>query len=117
MAVKLDDKYHLTLKSDVFQYGQILGCLITGQDVEKYPNDVDKWELTYKEIEDKYASSESMMDFLYVSCLSPDIASRLSFSRIVNELFLSDDETNIPLFEGTNLEEFKEYQQRLINHK
>ncbi|KAK8839246.1 hypothetical protein M9Y10_032175 [Tritrichomonas musculus] len=115
MASRLDDKYHLTLKSDVFQYGQIIGCLLSGKDVEVYPNDVDKWDLTYDQIYQSYESTEKMIEMLYVFCLSPDLASRPSFSKIVNDMFLSDDDSNIPVFDGTNLEEFKEYRQRLIN--
>lgn len=118
MATPFDDnRYHLTLKSDVFQYGQIIGCLLTGKDVEQYPNGIDKWQYTYEQISQEKSESDSMIDYLYISCLSPNESERHPFSVIVNEMFLSEDEGNIPVFEGTDLKEFKEYQQRLINHK
>lgn len=116
MVNRVDGQYHLSLKSDVFQYGQIIKCLLTGKDVERYPDGTNDWSLIYSEISD-VADDISNIEYLYITCLSPVLAERYSFSEIVNKMFLSEDEKEIPVFEGTNLDEFKEYRERLINHK
>ncbi|OHS94377.1 hypothetical protein TRFO_39441 [Tritrichomonas foetus] len=104
-----DGLYHLSLKSDVFQFGQIIKYLLTNQAPQYSELDLENWESEFNKELDIYNEMGNIGQLLNATTDALP-ANRCSFAEIVS--FYKSDES-FPLFPGANQEEVKEYIRKL----
>lgn len=110
-----ENKYFLTMKSDVFQYGQLLKCLITNDSNLKFNvDDLDNWQIIYNEEMRKYEESEDDLVMTYLQCVSVNPEERPPFGTIV-QVFDQLIENGLTISGEVDTESIKQYQERVKN--
>ena len=98
-----DNKFHLTLRSDVFQFGLILYNLMT----YKLPknDELDNWNAYMNDYTTDLNENEDLV-YLFTWLTAPNPIERPSFSEFIE---LYKDDSSIPHFDGTDINELKQF--------